>query len=417
MPSTLTTFAAFVKTYFNPQKVENLTKTGKPLYSMIKKNTAISGNPWQVPIQYANPQGISTDLANAQVASAGVGGNVQGVAWSIQVGDYSGSVTIGDKAIRATRNNVGAFLENKAAEIEGLYEQASQAISTYLWRNGGGAIGQRSGALSGNIVTLVQAADTFNFEVGMTVVAASDDGSGVADNRRTGSTTVSAVDRISGTVTLTNAAALIGFVASDFLFRLGDYAGSVVPLFVKGVDAFVTSSVTPGVLWGVTRTTDVQRLSGCKVSATDLGGKGIEERIQLLGAYMAGRYKAMTDGGDYRCFLHPEDWQNLALSVQSRGIRMLNGETAEVNFEYIEILAAGKRIKTFSDPFASKGNAYILRMEDWVLGSYGDLLTVPEADGLQLLRAANTNNYEYRLLAYPAVSCKAPGFQGRVALP
>lgn len=417
MASTLASFDAFLKQYYNPQKIENLTMAGKPFFQRVKKNTEIGGKTWNVPIIYVNPQGVAAqNLSTAQTAAAGSGGNIQGVQWSIQMGDYFGTVSIGDKVLMASRNNIAAFLEDKTTEIDGLYEQVSNSIAIYLWRNGGGASGQRASAAT-NVITLTNPQDVFNFEVGEFIVAASDDGTGGADNRRAGSTFITAVDRASGTITLNNAGALTGFADNDFLFRSGDYAGSVNTVFVKGVDAFVTSSVTPGVLWGVTRTTDVQRLSGCKVVAADVAGKGIEERIQLLGAYMAGRFRAMTAGGQYECYLHPEDWQNLSISLQSRGLRSLTDTTTSFNFEYIEVLAGGKRLKVFADPYVVKGSAYILRMDNWVLGSYGELIRTLNGDGLSMLRAATSNDYEYRLQSYPAVSCNAPGFQGRVALP
>ena len=413
MASTLTTFDAFLKTFYNKQKVENLTMAGKPLLERIKKNTEVAGRTWNVPVLYVNPQGVSGgSLANAQTAT----GNSKGEVFSISMGDYFGTVSIGDKVMMASRNNIGAFLEDKTTEIDGLYEQVSNSIAQYLWRNGGGATGQRS-SISTNTVTLVNPQDVFNFEVNEYVQAASDDGTGGADNRRTGSTFVTQVDRVSGTVTLNSAAAITSFANNDYLFRLGDYAGSVNTVFMKGVDAFITSSTTPGTLWGVTRTTDVQRLSGCKVSTTDTAGKGIEERIQLLGAYMAGRYRAMTAGGTYECYLHPEDWQNLSISLQSRGQRSLNDDTAKFNFEYIEVLAGGKRLKTFADPYAVKGTAYILRMDNWTLGSYGELIRTLSNDGLTMLRASTTNDYEYRIQSYPGVACNAPGFSGRVGLP
>lgn len=418
MASTLSSFDAFLKQYYNPQKVENLTMAGKPFFAKIKKNEAIGGASagWIVPILYVNPQGVSNNLANAQTAAAGTGGNVQGVKWAISMGDYSGSVSIGDKVLMASRNNIAAFLEDRTTEIDGLYEQFSNSLSQYLWRNGGGATGQRASA-STNVITLVNPQDVFNFEVGEYVIAASDDGSAAADNRRAGNTYVTAVDRINGTITLNSAAAITGFADNDYLFRLGDYAGSVVTTFMKGVDAFVTSSTTPGTLWGVTRTTDIQRLSGCKIATADTSGKGIEERIQLLGAYMAGRFRAMTASGTYECYMHPEDWQNLAISMQARGTRSLTDSTTSFNFEYIELLAGGKRIKTYADPYIVKGTAYILRMENWVLGSMGELIRTLNGDGLTMLRAVSSNDYEYRLQSYPAVSCNAPGFQGRVGLP
>lgn len=418
MASTLSSFDAFLKQYYNPQKVENLTMAGKPFFAKIKKNEAIGGASagWIVPVLAVNPQGVSTTLANAQTQAAGTGGNVQGFKWAISMGDYSGSVSIGDKVLMASRNNIGAFLEDRTTEIDGLYEQFSNSLAIYLWRNGGGALGKISSGGTTTAMTLTVASDAFNFEVGEYLVASSADGSGSSDALDAGSTYVTAVDRVAGIVTVN--AAQAAWANGHFLFRLGDFAGNVSQTaLMKGVDAFVTSSTSPGVLWGVTRTTDVQRYSGCKVASADVAGKGIEERIQLLGAYMAGRFRAMTAGGQYECYMHPEDWQNLSISLQSRGLRSLTDDSTQFGFEYVEVLAGGKKLKVFADPYVVKGTAYILRMDNWVLGSMGELIRTLNGDGLTMLRAVSSNDYEYRLQSYPAVSCNAPGFQGRVALP
>lgn len=420
MASTLTTFDAFLQTFYNKTKVENLTQSGKPLYSRIKKNEAVSGRTWNAALQYANPQGVAGagGLSAAQ-ASAGVangGGNVQGVQWAIQMGDYSGSVSIGDKVLMATRNNVAAFLEDQTTEIDGLYEQFATCLALYLWRNGGGSTGViGSGGTTATIV-LATPSDGFNFEVGESVVASANDGSASGNVLLAGSTFITAIDRTSGTITLN--AAQAAWVNGSFLFRSGDFAGNISQVSImKGVDAYVTASTTPGTLYGVNRNLDVQRLSGCKMAPADIAGKGIEERIQQLGAFMAGRYRAMAASGSYECYLHPEDWQNLSISLQSRGIRSLTDTSTSFNFEFIEVLAGGKRLKVFADPYVVKGSAYILRMENWILGSYGELIRTLNGDGLTMLRAVSSNDYEYRLQAYPAVACTAPGYNGRVALP
>lgn len=417
MASTLTSFDAFLKQYYNPQKVENLTMAGKPLFAKMKKNEGVGGKTWNVPILFVNPQGVAaTALSTAQTSAAGAGGNVQGVQWSISMGDYSGTVSIGDKVLMASRNNIAAFLEDQTTEIDGLYEQMSNSLAIYVWRNGGGATGVIGSGGTTTALTLATPSDAFNFEVGEFIVASANDGSAVGNVLLAGSTFITAIDRTNGILT-TNAAPA-AWVNGSFLFRAGDFAGNVSQTaLMKGVDAFVTSSTSPGVLWGVTRTTDVQRLSGCKLSTTDVAGKGIEERIQLLGAQMAGRFRAMTAGGSYDCYLHPEDWQNLSISLQGRGIRSLTDTSTSFGFEYIEVLAGGKRLKVYADPYAPKGTAYILRMDNWVLGSYGELIRTLNGDGLSMLRAATSNDYEYRLQSYPAVSCNAPGYQGRVALP
>jgi hypothetical protein len=416
MPSTISQFDAFLKNYFNPQKVEDLTRAGKPFFGRIKKNEDVSGDQWNVPILWSNPQGLSGgSLANAQTAT----GNIKGDKWAILMGDYFGTVSIGDKVIMASRNNAGAFLDNKTTEIEGLYEAFSNDLALYLFRNGGGSTGRINATyVSGNVIGLADPRDTFNFEVNEYVQASAGDGTGASDAARAGNTFITGVDAVNGTITLSNAAGITGLAANDFLFRLGNIAsGGTGALIMHGVQAYITATSAPAALWGVTRSTQVQRLSGCKVATADVNGKGIEERIQLLGAYMAGRFRAMTSGGSYECYLHPEDWQTLTISVQTRGIRPLEESDTKFGYEYIDVIAGGKRMKVFADPYCPKGNAFILRMDNWVLGSYGQLVRTLNGDGLTMLRAATTNSFEYRLQGYPEVSCNAPGFSGFVPMP
>lgn len=416
MASTLASFDAFLQNYYSKTKVENLTKAGKPMFQRMKKNEAVGGRTWNLALQYANGQGLAANLPAAQTAAAGSGGNVQGAQWAVQMGDYSGSVSIGDKVLMASRNNIAAFLEDQTTEVDGLYEGMANCLAIYLWRNGGGSIGVIGSGGTTASLTLATPSDAFNFEVGQFLNASANDGTGSGNTLLAGSTFITGIDRIAGILTLN--AAQGAWVNGSFLFRAGDFAGNVTQVSImKGVDAYITASTSPGVLYGVTRTADVQRLSGCKVQASDVAGKGIEERIQLLGAYMAGRFRAMTASGMYECYLHPEDWQNLSISLQSRGIRSLTDTTTSFNFEYIEVLAGGKRLKVFADPYVVKGTAYILRMDNWILGSYGELIRTLNGDGLTMLRAVSSNDYEYRLQSYPAVGNTAPGYSGRVPLP
>ena len=418
MASTLTTFDAFIKEYYTTQKVEDLTKAGKPFYGRIKTSTDIAGDPWVVPILIGNGQGVSAGtLANAQTAT----GNVRSVKWAISMADEFGTVGIGDKVMMASRNNMGAFLQDKTVEIDGLYETFSTDLAIRLWRNGGGASGSIA-AIATNLITLANPQDVFNFEVNQFVQACADDGTVTTTTPRSGSTFVTAVDLINGTITLNNAAGITSLAVGDFLFRLGNAVANTGITAFTGVQAYITASTTaaPAALWGVTsaiRAADNQRLSGCKVPSAAVVGKGIEERMQLLGAYMAGRYRAMTSGGTYEFYLHPEDWQTLTISVQNRGVRPLEDSSAKFGYEYIEVICGGKRIKCFGDPFVPKGSGFLMRMDNWVLGSYGELIAPVNGDGLQMLRAATTNDYEFRLKSYANVSCNAPGFSGFVPMP
>src|SRR5262249_16336999 len=151
-----------------------------------------------------------------------------------------------------------------------------------------------------------------------------------------------------GKVTVANAAAITAFADNDFLFRSGDFKGNTSVFIIAGLGAFIWPDESPTVLYGMTRTSDPQRLAGCRVASADLVGKGNEERIQLLGSYMVGRYKGP---GPSHGFLNPEDWQNLSISLQSRGTRPLQDNSTRFGFMALEVVMGGKLVKLYPDKF------------------------------------------------------------------
>lgn len=408
MPSTSATFSFALKVRYTDKKVEDLTMTDKPLLAMLQKNEDFSGSSTVVPLIHVNPQGLAGDSRLTAQTNAT---NLVGKTFALTNGKYHGTVDIGDEVIMQSRNNAGALLQNKTAEIDGLWEQASQSLALYAWGNGGTALGRRASVL-GQVITLTDQADTANFEVGMRLVASSADGSGAADALRGGTAvTVVAVDKESGTITVDVVANILLFADLDYLFRQGDFAGATGTLILKGVAAYIWSSNTPPVLYGMTRTSDPQRLAGCRVPSAVLAGKGTEERLQLLGAYMTGTYRVP---GPDALFLNPLDWQALALGLQSYGIRELADDSTRFGFRILEWSVGGKYVKVYADPFAPRGTGFALRMRHWRMHSMGKLIHPLDMDGLTILRKATTDDYEYRLKSYPCLECNAPGFNGRV---
>lgn len=408
MASTITTFAALLKTRYTQDKVENLTMAERPLLARLQKSSEFSGDGMVVPLIDVNPQGVAAqNLSTAQSNAT----SLSSKKFTITLGDYFGSVVIGGKVMALSRNNLGAFLENKLAETDGLYEQIADNLHIHCWGNGGGAIGKRASAAT-NVITLSDKSSVFAFEVGMTVVASGDgDGSAGTENLRAGSTTVASVQPDAGTVTLTNAASITSFADGDFLFRAGDFFGSVGAGIIKGVQAYITATNSPGVLFGMTRTSNPTRLAGCRVLSTDLTGLNIEQRIKTLGAFMGGRYKAKigTDG-----YLNPEDWQTLEIALNSRGIRSLDDDRTSFGFRVLEVVMGGQNVRIYADRACPKGSFFVLRNENWKLWSAMDLIHPVQADGLTLLRQGTSNDYEYRLESWPQLACNAPLYNGRV---
>lgn len=425
MASTLTTFDAFLKERYTPEKIEDLTMSDRPLWAMMPKDEKCSGDVFVEPIIYGNPQGLGATLAKAQTASsqAGGGGNTKSKKWQLTFGDYSGVVEIGDKVMKAARDNFGAFLRNQATEIDGLWEAFADTQSAYLYGNGGMAIG--SGTLSSGILTLTNPEDVVNFEVGQVVVASANDGSDSTHTQLTGTGYVIAVNRSEGKVSLGNDsddttatnpnAAWLNGGSAIYIFRDGDFGGSGATAIFKGIGGWLPSSApsTTDSWYGVNRSVD-DRLSGVRLTTNDLNGKGREDRLKTLVTRMKGRFGAR---GKITIFLNNEQWQCLANELEEKGTRPLGGGTAKFNFDKLQLAAGGATVDIYPDPFCPALTAFALSLDHWKLRSYDAYPHVVNGDGLEMLRKVGSNDYEYRLVGYPTLSTRAPSFNGRVTLP
>jgi len=421
MASTLTTFDPFLKRYYNPGQVAALVNKDRPFLAKVKK-TMGSGILWVTPVIFANPQGLSADLVNAQLASnqAGAGGNLQGKQWQSTWGDYTGAVSIGDKVIAASRDNVGAFFENQKAEIDRLYEQFADIMGLYAIGNSGHSVTPSGFTISSGVCTLVVPDDIVNIQVGMILQASAADGSATSDtlidpslgyviavNENTGVFTVSATSGgAAGTPT--------NWTGTMFAFRNGDFGGSGATRIMLGLSAWVPAADPSATSYeGVVRTAGITALSGVRLTAAEIAGVGIEQRIKKLVTRMVGRAKGP---GPSDVFLNPEKWQALADSLESRGTRPLDGKIGTFNYQKVQLAAGGKMVDIWADRFCPLGRAFAVNFDYIEMKTLSGFPAVVNGDGLTMLRKTTSNDYEHRLVSYPAFQVKAPGYQGTTAV-
>jgi hypothetical protein len=251
----------------------------------------------------------------------------------------------------------------------------------------------------------------------MVCVASVNDGAATTDTLIAGSDAVDAINRAEGYVDFDNVADFTGTLAvGQYLFRSGDFFGDTGVTVLKGVQAFITATDSPAALWGVsaaTRAVDPQRHAGYRIFASELIGKNIEERIRILCAQGTSRFKArpFTAG-----FLHPEDFVVLETLMSARGIRALEDKETKFGYMKIDVVTGSGRIPIYCDRHCPRGHFFGLRMEDWWMSSVGELFHPQEEDGLVILRKATSTNYEYRLLSYPLIACRAMKNSGRVPI-
>lgn len=421
MASDIETFRFAIKDRYDVAKrVENLTLADRPLMAMLSKDTDFSGDGTHIPLIYSNPQGIAASGVQTAQNNAT---NLKGKKFILTAGDYNASVYVGDKIIKQSRNNPGAFLKNKAAEMDGLYDQMGDSLATYIYGNSGNSIGAVASASSGtgpdegngatDVIKLTETTQGMNFEVGMKLVASADDGSDTSHTLEAGGAFgIEGIDRSIGELYLTAGAAAV-LAAGTFLFREGDFRGNTGSFIFHGLSDFIWADASPPPIYSMTRTADKIRLAGATVDSAALIGKSMEEKIRLLATQMTGVYKGK---GASHGFLNPEDWDQLVTQLSAKGYRPFADSETRFGFEAISFSAGGKRIKLYADRYCPKGTCFLLRLQDWKLHSMDKLIHPIEEDGLTVLRGADNNNYEFRLVSYPSFSTCAPGWSGRVSV-
>lgn len=420
MASTITQFSDALKRIYTLKRVADLTGEDAPLLARIPKDENFEGKGEEVPLIYGRPQGLAgQSLAIAQTNST----NLSLKSFLIRNGRYQGSVSIGDEVMRASRSNMGSFLRNKVEEIDGLIRAQRDDLAHILFTTSAGWFGivastasPGGGALDEIVVTepwMVQ-----NVEVGMRFVssaATGDDPGDTLNDAGDPELEVLGVERSTGTIFVAEGgvASITGLGSGDYLFRQGNFKGGTGTFIMHGVQDYIWVDEAPPDLNGMDRSPDPSRLAGVRLTATDVQGLSIEERLQLLGTVMVSRHKGP---GPTDIYVNPEDFLKLSVSAQSKGWRQLEDKSTSFGFLYLEVAMGGKMVKVFADRYCPLGLALALKLDTWKLKSMGPLIDHIKGDGLEIVRAAATNDYEYRSISYPELVCNAPGWNGRVSL-
>lgn len=400
---TLTTADAVVKELYTQQAVENLVYEGAPFLAMIPKKTDFFGDVMPIPLQYGNPQGVSKTFATAQ--SNAIGSSY--ARFQLTRSTTYGVATIDGEAIEATKSNKGAFVDLFEREITSMLNQLGRDWHTLAYGNGGGAYGQVA-SLSTTTLTLANPEDVVNFEVGMELIASTDDGTGSGTDR-SGSATITGINRDAGTLTSDSnwASQITSLAANDYLFREGSQGG----VFTGLLGWIPTSAPSSTAFFGLNRTSDVTRLGGVRYDGSALS---IEEAIQTGASRLArqGRMAKPT-----HLFLHPDRYNDLCVSLGSK-VQYSSHKVGEIGFEGLK-LACGPAgwVQVYPDFACPDTQGFLLKMDTW--GWYGldNNPKIIQQDGLRVLRGASSDNVEVRARVRGNFACNAPGFNCNITLP
>jgi hypothetical protein len=273
-------------------------------------------------------------------------------------------------------------------ETDAILIEHGDSCAFDFYRDKSGVRGKRA-SLAGNVITLTSADDARNFKEGM-VVGASTGADGIT-GARVGTTSVTAIDEVTGSVTVLNAASITSFQDNDFLFRDGD-PGTCI----EGLEVCTPLTAPTGgdSFRGKDRSANVTRYAGSRVSDAN---STPEENLGLAAVYVsrAGR-SHMVDMGA----VNPVRFWEISRRMNAKVEYSTGGGTANFGFEYLQIHTPAGVVKIYSDPDCPTNRGRLSRSGSQVLRTLGAYPGIMTDDGISSLRQASAMALEARAVSW-----------------
>jgi hypothetical protein len=413
--------AALKELYTGDDYMKDLVYKKNPLLALLPKDESPSGFAGKyipVPLIFGTPQGRSATFSSAQ-------GNQTAPQLAsffvYRVSNYQ-LVTITNELLEATKDNAGAFIDEAKLNMDTGFRNISNDLALDLYSGGDGVRGQIS-SISTGVITLQDANSVVNFEVGMALVAFSISGSTYTQTSGAASGYVIAVNRQSGTITVSaTAGGAAGtpsnWVATNYIGVEGDVAFGTLSARtsykkVTGLQGWLPSTAPSSgeSFWGVDRSVD-SRMYG--VLPQNTSSETISEAL-IDAASLVAREGGQPD----MCFMNFTSYaaleKELGAKVQYVDVKH---EEADIAFAGIRIHAPYGPITVIPDRNCPSRTAFLLQMDTWKLRSLGKaphILTYG-LEGLEGLRVGSADALEIRIGYYGNLICSAPGWNCRVSL-
>lgn len=422
------TISAITKIRYPEGKPPRELKLNNPGFAAIAKNERFGGKFHEVPMTIAATQAASATFSNAY-ANAALATSYNNMYRSFQLTrkfDYSLARITGE-AMKAYQGDLDSMVNVWLDAMDLAMFTAMRQQACMLFRDGLGWRGKVGAAPVGNVITLANPSDTFNFELGMVLETFYNAGGGtnwLFSGQRAGTPTVTAIDRTAGTITVS----AIGAIANgDYLCRAGDrtpattasevFTNSGVVTGMKqwlaGTDlgvnvAGTTAPWAPNTIYNVDRSADKVSLAGVVSNAA--GAAPDEALIQLASDIAA-------EGGKPNMgFVNPKDFATLVKFLGSRVqyVEAKSQEDPTIGFQSVRLLADAGPIDIVADINVPRSEAFVLEMGTWEFASINGAPHIQNYDSNEFLRVSNDDAFEVRVVTYGNVKCKAPQKNGRL---
>lgn len=359
---------------------EQLNTSVNPLLAKIKQTTQdVWGKEIRRLAQYGINGGIGAGTEDGTLPAA-AGNNYDQFVLTLK--NLYGTIEISDKAVRASENNVGAFVNLLNAEMEGLLKASSFNFGRMLFGDGNGTLGTVSEVKDDGSVVLD---GVKNVVEGMVIDFLSS--SGVAISGATGRR-ITSVDRANKTITVTGTKLTSTTVPADSIITVQNSYGKEI----TGLKAIFSST---GSLYGLDRATHKWLIPHMKSDVGTISETVIQEAIDTLEENNGSQVNFIVcSSGVKRAY-------QKALAAYKRNVDVM-----ELKGGYKALSYNG--IPVVSDRFCPDGTMYLLNTDDFALHQLCDWKWLEGEDGRVIKQVANKPVYSATLVKYADLVCTRP---------
>ncbi len=383
---TMTSADNALKSLYLDVVTEQLNTGVNPLLAKIKQSTNdVWGKEIRKLAQYGVNGGIGAGTEDGDLPQA-AGNNYKQFVLTLK--NLYGTIEISDKAIRASENNVGAFVNLLNAEMEGLVKSSSFNFGRMLFGDGNGVLAKATGITSG----VITVSSVKNIAEGMMIDFRNASGAVLTD---AGVRRITSVDRANKTIKVSGTALTTTEVPANSLVCIqGSYGQEIT-----GLAAIFD---TAGTLYGLSRA-DNKWLNPYIKSST---GELTEEKIQTAIDYLD------ENAGSKVNFIV------CSYGVKRAFQKLMN--TYKKNVDVMELEGGYKTISyngipVVADRFCPEGTMYLLNTDDFTLHQLCDWQWLEGEDGKVIKQVAGKPVYTATLVKYADLLCDRPCGQGMLS--
>lgn len=357
---------------------EQLNTGINPLLARIKQSTeGVWGKEVRKLAQFGLNGGVGAGSEDGNLPIA-AGNNYKQFVSTLK--NLYGTIEISDKAMRASENSAGAFVNLLNAEMEGLLKASSYNFGRMLFGDGTGKLCDVMKVREGNVLDV---SSTKNLAEGMTVDLYE---TGATSNVYASSRRIVSIDRMNNQVILS------GQSISDS-YSVGElYVQGSRNQEITGLGAIFKKT---GSLYGVDRESNGWMIPYMKESVGEITEEIIQKAIDHLEETADSQVDFIVcSSGVKRAFQ-----KHLATYKRNTDVMNLEGGYRAISYNGIPIV---------SDRFCPAGTMYLLSTKDFTLHQLCDWKWLEGEDGKVIKQQAGRPVYTATLVKYADLMCAKP---------